>query len=193
MHCIGSDLEKNKSVWVKGLSRSEEGDNGKTADRVEFCCVSFHPLSNSQINTDICSNAWAQLKNKCGAAFDTSLQTRSHYLFTCAFCQFSHSCTHRDTRTFFHRELYSKRVFDAASVCTRPVFPLCKRKKIGDLVYPQTLLLGFLTCVQLTPLSHVIANDAHKVTMLVCCAAPTSAHAHTIFAGTLKAHLWGNQ
>lgn len=59
----------------------------------------------------------------------------------------SHTRARTKTLTHFHRELYSKSAFDASPVCAQPVFPLCKKKEIGDLVYPQTLFVGF-SCVR---------------------------------------------
>lgn len=57
-----------------------------------------------------------------------------------------------------------------------------KKKKSVTWFTHKRSLLGFLVCVQLTPLSHVIANYARKVTMLVCCAAPTSsARTHHLY------------
>lgn len=173
MHCIGYDLGGKgrlgkRFVWICAGRRK----HGQI--KQNFSRLLFHPLSNTQLNTDICNSARAQLKNKCEAAFDTSFHTRSHYPLTRAFCQFSHSRARRETLTRFHRERYSKGVFDAAPVCARPVFPLCKRNKSVTSFPRKRSLLGFLVCVQLTPLSCVIANNAHKVTILVCCAAPAS-------------------
>lgn len=146
MHCIGYDLGGKgrlgkRFVWICAGRRK----HGQI--KQNFSRLLFHPLSNTQLNTDICNSARAQLKNKCEAAFDTSFHTRSHYPLTRAFCQFSHSRASRETLARFHRERYSKGVFDAAPVCARPVFPLGKRNKSVTSFSPQSFFVGF-SCVR---------------------------------------------
>lgn len=98
MHCIGYDLGGKgrlgkRFVWICAGRRK----HGQI--KQNFSRLLFHPLSNTQLNTDICNSARAQLKNKCEAAFDTSFHTRSHYPLTRAFCQFSHSRTRAERRS----------------------------------------------------------------------------------------------
>lgn len=200
MYCIGYDLgRKGVSGWKVRLDLRRETTQ-RRADKAEFCRLLFHPLSSTELNTDVGNGARAQLKNKREAAFDTSPHTRSHFPLTRAFCQFSHL----RARAQSHAHTFS---MGSATVGPCLMLRLFARGLFSHFVqgingWPRLPskrpLLAFLECVQLTPLSRVIGHDAHKVTGCWFVAprprqAHTCARTHTMFAGTVKAHLWGNQ